>query len=39
MKLPQDDVDYKGDKLKEGETSIEALKRKRDEELNNISYK
>jgi hypothetical protein len=39
MKLPQDDADYKGDKLKEGETSIEALKRKRDEELNNISYK
>ncbi len=39
MKLPQDEADYKGDKLKEGETSIEALKRKRDEELNNISYK
>ena len=39
MKLPQDDYDYKADKLKEGETSVEALQRKRAEELTNISYK
>ena len=39
MKLPQDDFDYKTDKLKEGEMSIEALQRRRDEELANISYK
>jgi hypothetical protein len=36
MKLPQDDHDYKSDKLKEGEMSIEALQRKRDAELTNI---
>lgn len=39
MKLPQDDFDYKSDKLKEGETSVEALKRRRDEEMANINYK
>ena len=39
MKLPQDDTDYKTDKLKEGETSVEALQRRREEEINNISYK
>ena len=39
MKLPQDDFDYKTDKLKEGEMSVEALQRRRDEELANISYK
>ena len=39
MKLPQDDHDYKADKLKEGETSVEALQRRREEELNNINYK
>jgi hypothetical protein len=39
MKLPQDDHDYKADKLKEGETSVEALQRRREEELSNISYK
>ena len=39
MKLPQDDVDYKTDKLKEGEMSVEALQRRRDEELSNINYK
>jgi hypothetical protein len=39
MKLPQDDHDYKADKLKEGETSVEALQRRREEELTNINYK
>ena len=33
MHLPQDDVEYKSDKLKEGEMSIEALQRKREQEL------
>jgi hypothetical protein len=35
MHLPQDDHDYKADKLKEGEMSIEALQRKREQELTN----
>ena len=35
MNLPNDDVEY--NKIKEGETSIEALKRKRDEDISNIS--
>ena len=35
MHLPQDDHDYKSDKLKEGEMSIEALQRKREAELTN----
>ena len=39
MKLPSDDYEYKTDKLKEGELSIEALQRKRDEDLANIGYK
>jgi hypothetical protein len=39
MKLPQDEVEYKTDKLKEGEMSVEALQRRREEELSNISYK
>jgi hypothetical protein len=39
MKLPQDDHDYKSDKMKEGEMSVEALQRRREEELSNISYK
>ena len=39
MKLPQDEHDYKTDKLKEGETSVEALQRRREEELSNINYK
>lgn len=39
MQLPKDDHDYKSDKLKDGETSIEALQRKRDEELSNINYR
>jgi hypothetical protein len=39
MKLPQDDFDYKTDKLKEGEMSVEALQRRRDQEIANISYK
>jgi hypothetical protein len=38
MHLPSDDVEYKADKLKEGETSVEALQRKRDHELSNINY-
>ena len=38
MSLPKDDFEY-NNKLKEGETSMEALQRRRDEELNNISYK
>jgi hypothetical protein len=39
MKLPQDEFDYKTDKLKEGETSVESLQRRREEELTNINYK
>ena len=38
MSLPKDDVEYKN-KLKEGETSMEAIQRRRDEELGNINYK
>jgi hypothetical protein len=37
MKLPQDDVEY--NKIKEGELSVEALQRRRDEEVANINYK
>jgi hypothetical protein len=37
MKLPQDDVEY--NKLKEGELSVDALQRRRDEEVANINYK
>jgi hypothetical protein len=33
MHLPQDENDHKSDKLKEGEMSIEALQRKREQEL------
>jgi hypothetical protein len=33
MHLPQDDTEYKTDKMKEGELSIEALQRKREQEL------
>jgi len=36
MKLPQDDVEY--NKIKEGELSVEALQRRRDEEVANINY-
>lgn len=39
MKLPSDDYEYKTDKLKEGELSVESLQRKREEELANISFK
>jgi hypothetical protein len=39
MKLPTDDYEYNNDKLKEGEMSVEALQRKREEELSNINYK
>ena len=38
MHLPTDDTDYKTDKLKDGETTVEALQRKRDQEMNNIAY-
>jgi len=37
MNLPQADFEYKTDKLKEGEMSVEALQRRRDEELANIT--
>jgi hypothetical protein len=36
MKLPQDDHDYKDHKMKEGEVSIEALTRRREEELKGV---
>ena len=39
MKLPQDEQEYKTDKLKEGELSVESLQRRRDEDLANINYK
>lgn len=39
MHLPKDDHDYKSDKLKEGEMSVESLQRKRDQEIANISYR
>jgi len=39
MTLPKDDFEYKNDKLKEGELSVESLQRRRDEELSNINYK
>jgi hypothetical protein len=39
MKLPTDDHEYQTNKLKEGELSIEALQRKRDEDLANINYR
>lgn len=38
MHLPQDDHEYKSDKLKDGETSVEALQRRREQELSNINY-
>lgn len=38
MQLPTDDVEYSSNKLKEGENSIEALQRKREQELSNIKY-
>lgn len=38
MQLPQDETEYKTDKLAEGETSIEALQRKREQDLTNIKY-
>ena len=37
MKLPQDDFEY--NKIKEGELSVEALQKRRDEEVANINYK
>ena len=39
MHLPQDDHEYKSDKLKEGEMSVESLQRKRDQEIANITYR
>ena len=33
MQLPQDETEYKTDKMKEGELSIEALQRKREQDL------
>ena len=36
MHLPQDDHDYKSDKMKEGEMSVEALQRRREQELTNL---
>jgi hypothetical protein len=40
MQLPQDDTEYKTDKMKDSEMSIEALQRKREQELSNIgTYK
>ena len=39
MHLPTDDVEYKDSKIKEGETSMEALQRKREQDLSGISYK
>jgi hypothetical protein len=39
MNLPTDDHAYKSDKLKDGETSVEALQRKREQELSGINYK
>lgn len=39
IKLPQDDFDYKTDKIKEGEMSVEALQRRREEEISNINYR
>ena len=38
MQLPQDEAEYKTDKMKEGETSVEALQRKRDQDITNIKY-
>ena len=38
MQLPKDDVEYSSNKVKEGETTIEALQRKREQELTNIKY-
>jgi hypothetical protein len=37
MHLPQDDHSYKSDKMKEGETSIESLQRRREQELANLN--
>jgi hypothetical protein len=36
LNLPKDDHDYKTDKIKEGEMSIEALQRRREAEISNI---
>ena len=36
MHMPQDDHEYKSDKMKEGEMSVEALQRRREQELTNL---
>jgi hypothetical protein len=36
MNLPQDDHAYKSGKMKEGETSVESLQRRREQELTNL---
>ena len=38
MNIPQDDNGKNASKIKEGQFSIEALQRKRNEELTNINY-
>ena len=37
MQLPTDEVNY-NNKLKEGETSMESLQRKREQDISNLSY-
>ena len=39
MHLPQDDNEYKSDKIKDGEMSLEALQRKREQELSGINQR
>ena len=39
MHLPTDEADYKESKVKEGETSMEALQRSREQDISSISYK
>lgn len=39
ISLPTSDTEYKNEKLKEGEISVEALERRRKEELSNINYR
>ena len=39
MKLPQDDYEYNNERIKEGEMSVEALQRRRDEDMAQINYK
>ena len=39
MHLPTDDVEYKADKIKDGEMSLEKLQKKREQELSGINYR